>query len=149
MVENKGRVGYLYGKMSPRSASRARFFCENCKHEVKPNSKVCPHCGRFFTAVKCPACGFTGDGKLFALGCPNCGYSGVTGGSAENASGAGGFASATHGGAETYDAGEVDPRARRSYTPRRRSQTPAWVFPLAILILVGAFAALVVVYVNL
>lgn len=53
---------------------KPRFFCEHCKQEVSARDKVCPHCGRFFSEVRCPRCGFTGEGKLFYDGCPNCGY---------------------------------------------------------------------------
>ena len=53
---------------------KARFFCENCQTEVKGNARFCSKCGRFFAAVKCPACGKTGASHTFAHGCPNCGY---------------------------------------------------------------------------
>ncbi|GAB4221583.1 MAG: hypothetical protein Kow009_11540 [Spirochaetales bacterium] len=53
---------------------KPKFFCEHCKKEVSARDKVCPHCGRFFSEVRCPRCGFTGEGKLFYDGCPNCGY---------------------------------------------------------------------------
>lgn len=52
----------------------ARFFCENCQTEVKGNARFCGHCGRFFAAVKCPACGKTGASHTFKNGCPQCGY---------------------------------------------------------------------------
>jgi predicted RNA-binding Zn-ribbon protein involved in translation (DUF1610 family) len=52
----------------------ARFFCENCGAEVKRNAKTCPRCGRSFSNVLCPACGFVGEGSLFSAGCPVCGY---------------------------------------------------------------------------
>jgi predicted RNA-binding Zn-ribbon protein involved in translation (DUF1610 family) len=52
-----------------------RFFCDNCGCEVDTRAKVCPHCGRFFASVRCPACGFSGEEKLFLRGCPSCGYS--------------------------------------------------------------------------
>lgn len=126
--------------------SSAKFYCENCRKEVKPNARVCPHCGRFFTAVKCPMCGFTGEGKLFALGCPNCGYSGVTGMASRPAS------PRDDDTPETYNVGDIDEgssKNRPRYAPRRRSETPSWVFPLAILIMIGAFAALVIVYLTL
>lgn len=51
-----------------------RFFCENCKREVSVRDKVCPGCGKFFSDVRCPKCGFTGRGSLFQAGCPKCGY---------------------------------------------------------------------------
>jgi hypothetical protein len=53
---------------------KARFFCESCGAEVSHSQKVCPSCGRTFTAVKCPRCGFEGGAKQFARGCPQCGY---------------------------------------------------------------------------
>ncbi len=52
----------------------AKFFCENCGAEVPPNAKMCRHCGRFFTSVRCPVCGATGTNSQFANGCPVCGY---------------------------------------------------------------------------
>ncbi|HHU36278.1 MAG TPA: zinc-ribbon domain-containing protein [Treponema sp.] len=53
---------------------RPKFFCEHCGTEVRQNSRVCTHCGRFFASVKCPNCGFTGDSHAFKDGCPTCGY---------------------------------------------------------------------------
>jgi uncharacterized membrane protein YvbJ len=52
-----------------------RFFCDNCGVEVPQNSKNCPSCGRFFSSVRCPYCGFVGEEALFSNGCPSCGYS--------------------------------------------------------------------------
>ncbi|MDR2435446.1 MAG: hypothetical protein LBD47_12900 [Treponema sp.] len=54
---------------------KPRFFCDNCGAEVDGETKACPHCGRFFISVRCPACGFSGEERLFANGCPACGYS--------------------------------------------------------------------------
>ena len=51
-----------------------KFFCENCNAEVRRDAVICPHCGRFFASVRCPACGFTGMHKEFKTGCPSCGY---------------------------------------------------------------------------
>jgi hypothetical protein len=51
-----------------------RFFCENCGAEVPLSARHCPHCGREFSQVRCPACGFVGDDSLFKNGCPHCGY---------------------------------------------------------------------------
>ncbi|MFI3257610.1 MAG: zinc ribbon domain-containing protein [Spirochaetales bacterium] len=53
---------------------RARFFCESCDTEVVGDAKFCPKCGRFFAAVRCPACELTGEHFLFESGCPACGY---------------------------------------------------------------------------
>ncbi|MDA8411931.1 MAG: zinc ribbon domain-containing protein [Treponema sp.] len=51
-----------------------RYFCEHCGAEVKANARICPKCGRFFSAVKCPKCGFVGESEDFRAGCPVCGY---------------------------------------------------------------------------
>ncbi len=51
-----------------------KFFCENCNNEVKRNTRVCPHCGKFFASVKCPQCYCEGSSDEFLGGCPSCGY---------------------------------------------------------------------------
>ena len=51
------------------------FFCEHCGAEVGRNDRACRRCGRFFSNVRCPSCGFTGSESLFGGGCPACGYS--------------------------------------------------------------------------
>lgn len=51
-----------------------KFYCENCGNEVKQNSKLCPHCGKFFSSVRCPKCNYLGTTKDFTNGCPKCGY---------------------------------------------------------------------------
>ncbi|MDR1785697.1 MAG: zinc ribbon domain-containing protein [Spirochaetaceae bacterium] len=61
---------------------RSKFFCEHCGAEVKQNAKVCTACGKFFTAVRCPECGQSGDAQDFAQGCPYCGYGGARRGAA-------------------------------------------------------------------
>jgi len=53
---------------------KPRYFCENCGKEVKRNSPLCPYCGRFFTSVRCPKCGYSGIVEEFDSGCPVCGY---------------------------------------------------------------------------
>lgn len=53
---------------------KARFFCESCGAEVRHSEKTCPSCGKTFTAVRCPRCGFEGVSREFARGCPGCGY---------------------------------------------------------------------------
>jgi hypothetical protein len=50
------------------------FFCEHCGTPVPIRAKTCPHCGRYFNAVKCPRCSFVGSPGLFEDGCPQCGY---------------------------------------------------------------------------
>jgi uncharacterized membrane protein YvbJ len=53
---------------------KARYFCENCGAEVRPGAATCPSCGRVFTAVRCPECGFEGRASEFVQGCPSCGF---------------------------------------------------------------------------
>jgi len=52
-----------------------RFFCDNCGTEVARDTDTCSRCGRFFSSVRCPQCGFSADEDLFKNGCPQCGYS--------------------------------------------------------------------------
>jgi hypothetical protein len=112
---------------------RSRFFCENCHHEVRPNAKVCPHCGRFFEAVRCPVCSYVGESGDFIQGCPNCGYAGGSTGNED--------------GFEQVDYHDSSAEARDRRRPRTR--TPGWVWPLAIGILLIVFLGLVLVYLNL
>ncbi len=53
---------------------KTRFYCESCGQEVEPTARRCPSCGKSFTSVKCPQCGFEGRAPDFANGCPACGY---------------------------------------------------------------------------
>lgn len=105
---------------------RSRFFCEHCHKEVRPNARVCPHCGKFFEAVRCPMCDYVGDGRDFVRGCPNCGYAG--------------------GGGGTSGLEQVDFGASSAYGKRG---TPGWVWPLAVVMMVLAFGALVVIYLRM
>jgi RNA polymerase subunit RPABC4/transcription elongation factor Spt4 len=61
-------------------AKKPRFFCDNCGTEVSGSTEKCPKCGRFFVSVRCPACGYIGEGTDFTKGCPVCGYSTKPGG---------------------------------------------------------------------
>ncbi|GMO30240.1 MAG: zinc ribbon domain-containing protein [Spirochaetaceae bacterium] len=54
---------------------KPRFFCDHCGAEVSAFERKCPLCGRFFSAVRCPKCGFSGEEAEFSNGCPSCGYS--------------------------------------------------------------------------
>ncbi|WP_147635104.1 zinc ribbon domain-containing protein [Treponema pectinovorum] len=56
-------------------SQKPKFFCENCGEEVPKDAKICKHCGRFFSSVKCPQCGASGNPDKFSNGCPVCGYS--------------------------------------------------------------------------
>ena len=108
---------------------RSKFYCEHCHKEVKSSAKVCPHCGRFFTAVRCPSCAYVGEARDFVQGCPNCGYAGGVPGRDD------GFESVELGGGRK--------------APARRSQTPGWVYPLGAGIIIAVFVALVLIYLSL
>ena len=56
------------------ASKEPRFFCDFCGTEVKRNDRICPNCGKFFSAVRCPNCGLTGQVAMFVKGCPSCGY---------------------------------------------------------------------------
>ena len=53
---------------------RPHYYCEGCGLEVRKDARICPRCGRFFSSVKCPRCGYVGKADDFAEGCPDCGY---------------------------------------------------------------------------
>lgn len=55
-------------------SKKAKYFCENCGAEVSANARFCPNCGKFFAAVRCPRCSYTGTIKDFKFGCPKCHY---------------------------------------------------------------------------
>ena len=132
--------------------AKSKFFCENCGAEVKHNAKVCPYCGRFFSAVRCPRCGFTGDASMFRAGCPNCGYAGTWG------SGEGKGRRDTDFIIEPYDADSEGPGKRQAFPADRsrvqgwkkgKTQIPDWVYWLTIAILLVAVGVLVLLYLNL
>ncbi len=53
---------------------KPKYYCEHCGTEVRKDARICPKCGRFFSSVKCPRCGYVGEADDFAAGCPVCGY---------------------------------------------------------------------------
>lgn len=55
-------------------AGKVTFYCESCGKKVHHRDSICPHCGRFFSKVKCPVCGMSGTSEQFLQGCPQCGY---------------------------------------------------------------------------
>jgi uncharacterized membrane protein YvbJ len=55
-------------------AGKVTFYCESCGKKVHHRDNICPHCGKFFSKVKCPVCGMTGTSEQFLQGCPQCGY---------------------------------------------------------------------------
>jgi len=57
-----------------------RFYCDYCGTEVSGKVEKCPSCGRYFSSIKCPKCGFSGREELFTDGCPVCFYAKGSGG---------------------------------------------------------------------
>jgi len=117
-----------------------KFFCEFCGSQVRAADRICPHCGSFFSQVRCPACGFQGENKLFLKGCPVCG-----------------FATATSGGkAAPVESGKSNPRQNGGTKPVRNQfsgpiskaeakPAPAWVMPVLIAVFVAVIALAVLV----
>ena len=110
-----------------------RFFCDFCGTEVKRNDRICPNCGKFFAAVRCPSCGLTGQAALFVKGCPSCGYAVLPGSEGEESSAA--------------KKKPKKPRARHHAAPESRLQAqaagdplPLWVY-IAVACLLAAVLA--------
>jgi hypothetical protein len=111
---------------------KARFFCESCGAEVSHTEKVCPSCGKTFTAVKCPQCGFEGGAKQFARGCPQCGYLNVL--------------PPTNDGARARSSGlNSGPRAKARSLPRLR--LPLRFYRVAVVILLILLLGIIVLFV--
>ena len=128
-------------------STQAKFFCENCHSEVKSNARFCPTCGKFFSSVKCPMCGAVGTSQQFKEGCPKCGYAegktnqNNTGSSPKssinnNADGKSfkgrGFSGAKTGG------------LKRLFSSRSDDSLPAWIYLVAIGLLVGIVTIFIV-----
>jgi hypothetical protein len=114
-----------------------KFFCENCKKEVSVRDKICPHCGKFFSDVRCPKCNFTGTGDLFYSGCPKCGYlnPALMDGSGGN-----------YGDIEIVN---LDAFESRPVISEKRKTVPAWFFLAVTLALAFILSVLLYFYLNL
>ena len=123
-----------------------RFYCENCAAEVSATSDVCPVCGAFFVAIKCPACGYRGKSYEFRHGCPKCGYLGEESVAEVSERSRTEPDSATH---NTSGAAGGRGAAHRAWYQRTRGDTPWWVFWLALGALALAFLVLARVYITL
>ena len=114
----------------------ARFFCENCHTEVSARDKVCPSCRRFFSLVRCPRCGLTGEAPQFRYGCPSCGYTGTE-------SGSDGTSPTELDGLERLPLDEVDPESgsRRAILNRSEGKLhialPPWFYLVSGIVLLG------------
>jgi predicted RNA-binding Zn-ribbon protein involved in translation (DUF1610 family) len=113
---------------------KARFFCESCGAEVRHSERRCPSCGKTFTAVRCPRCGFEGASRQFTQGCPACGYLNVVPPPGEEA-----------GTATAAGLRKTRPRVRAFSLPR--FDLPVRFYRIALLLLVGVLLALVAVLV--
>ncbi|HCM27377.1 MAG: hypothetical protein A2Z99_10380 [Treponema sp. GWB1_62_6] len=100
---------------------KPRFFCEHCGKEVPRSAEKCSSCGRFFSSVRCPKCGFVGAQNLFSDGCPVCGYS----------------APPASNGKEWTDPEILS--LRRVTVPA--GALPAWVYLVTVIALIMVFAA--------
>jgi uncharacterized membrane protein YvbJ len=101
------------------------FYCDNCGSEVLQDEPFCPKCGRKFASVRCPACGFSGEEKLFDNGCPQCGYQVLPGkGGHKN------WLSGRHG------------RKKAAYTSTTEGALPVWVYFLTVAFFVFALSFL-------
>ncbi|MDR2898338.1 MAG: zinc ribbon domain-containing protein [Spirochaetaceae bacterium] len=80
---------------------KPKFFCDFCGTEVKQNDRMCRKCGKFFSSVKCPACGKTGSAAAFSNGCPACGYAFSNNNSSEDPSNGGSLSEKHHGETES------------------------------------------------
>jgi uncharacterized membrane protein YvbJ len=111
--------------------SKVHFFCEHCGKEVRARDKVCPHCGKFFSQVRCPECDYQGPAEHFAMGCPQCGYSGH------------GKVEAVY---EDVDVGSSSGKKPPSYLKKSSSPIPDWIFGLVGVVFFLVFVAMVVVF---
>lgn len=100
---------------------KTSFYCDNCGSLVAANASNCPTCGRYFSAVKCPKCEYTGALREFTEGCPVCGYMTTT--QAENQE-------------------EQKPKQPKKRKPR--FVLPGWVMGLISLLLIGLLGFIVI-----
>ena len=123
---------------------KLRYFCDLCGTEVPKNTVRCPQCGRYFTAIQCPRCGFRGEEKDFSQGCPKCGYMKISRPSAAGAAGPN-----TRVGRRS--ARRADRRRSKRTVPARSArppvhdQPPAPPAPVGVYRLIGIVLALILV----
>ena len=111
--------GRRKGKM-PRCVAymkkKPRFFCDNCGYEVSSDEKSCQNCGRFFSAVRCPSCNYSGPDEMFKGGCPMCGYSAPPSKSKNT------------------------PVKKPSYSGKKQAHLPAWTYIVSIIVVLAIIA---------
>ena len=121
---------------------KAKYFCENCGAEVLSKARFCPHCGKFFSAVRCPNCNYTGQVSEFKSGCPRCHYtdSSLNGNKKSHVETADGL---KHG--LSRKSKRKIGRAFEEYkgkTAAISGDTPIWLLVLSLVILVGAIVGI-------
>jgi hypothetical protein len=125
--------------MSGSGGNQVRYYCEFCGSLVRLGDRICPHCGSFFSQVRCPVCNFEGESHLFRQGCPSCGFASKDQPAAKPAPRAAAKAkpAAPRPGLET--AYTIAPPSRK-----RQSGMPSWVLAILALLFVAiaAFAAM-------
>jgi len=112
---------------------KAKFFCESCGHEVSEKAKVCYFCGKFFSSVRCPKCGCTGNTDEFIHGCPQCGY-------AVTPNGALGNRKAGNNPTELLRnifAGNSSSSTNAAYAANSDGSLPFWIYAVAVVCLVA------------
>ncbi|MDR2784149.1 MAG: zinc ribbon domain-containing protein [Treponema sp.] len=117
-----------------------RFFCDKCGFEVPQDAKACPDCGRSFSSVKCPMCGFTGQADSFEGGCPVCGYSAEK--PAEKNGSVQGFQTITGRREPSADANALSVIMRSVRRSIRRMELPLWTYIITSIALIIAMLAL-------
>lgn len=124
---------------------KLRYFCDLCGTEVPKNTIRCPSCGRYFTAIQCPRCGFRGEEKDFAQGCPRCGYMKISRPSA--AAGGGRSTRAARGSARSADRSrrKRNTAVRTANSPAVQQQPPAAPAPVGVYRLIGILLAVILI----
>ncbi|MDR1095031.1 MAG: hypothetical protein LBL31_01435 [Spirochaetaceae bacterium] len=102
------------------------FYCDNCGTEVSQSEPSCPHCGRKFASIRCPACGFSGEEDMFDDGCPECGYQVLSG----------------KGGRKNKLTASGRNRNKAAHTPTAEGALPLWAYFLTFAVFVFALSFL-------
>ena len=121
------------------SSTKPKYFCENCGEEVAANARFCPHCGKFFAAVRCPSCGHMGSANDFKSGCPRCHYAM----SQEDIYGPGQVPSFLRDKKQKGKKAKVKKERTRHARPQGTgSDVPTWLMIVSIIVLIGLIVAL-------
>lgn len=127
---------------------KAKFFCENCGAEVLSKARFCPHCGKFFSAVRCPNCNYTGSVSEFRTGCPVCHYSDTGVALEDNKTGPGTSDGLKHK-LSRKSKKRID-KAFEGYSKKKSvsTDTPVWLLVVSILVLIAALVGIFTILRN-